>query len=45
MRMRLLKAVLRTIRHSRRLAAGLMILGMMVLLALLSPVIVEGHRR
>jgi peptide/nickel transport system permease protein len=40
--MRLLKAVLRTIRHSRRLAAGLMILGMMVLLALLSPVIAKA---
>ena len=37
-----MKAVLRTIRHSRRLAAGLMILGMMVLLALLSPVIAKA---
>jgi peptide/nickel transport system permease protein len=37
-----MNAVLRTIRHSRRLAAGLMILGMMVLLALLSPVIAKA---
>jgi peptide/nickel transport system permease protein len=46
MTMRLLHAVLRTIRHSKRLATGLVILAVMVLLALLSPLIVNaigGH--
>jgi peptide/nickel transport system permease protein len=42
MTMRLLKAVLRTIRHSRRLAIGLIILGLMVLLALFSPLIAKA---
>src|SRR6058998_1332942 len=40
--MRLLRAVLRTVRNSRRLATGLVILAVMVLLALLSPLIVKA---
>lgn len=40
--MRLLTAILRTVRHSPRLAAGLVILALMVLLAILSPVIVAA---
>ena len=40
--MRLLKAVLRTVQHSRRLAVGLVILGLMVLVALFSPLIVHA---
>jgi peptide/nickel transport system permease protein len=40
--MRLLKAVFRTIQHSRRLAIGLAILTIMILVALLSPLIVKA---
>lgn len=40
--MRFLTAVLRTVRHSPRLAAGLVILALMVLLAIISPVIVSA---
>ncbi len=43
--MRLLTAVLRTVRHSPRLAAGLVILALMVLLAILSPLIVSAIGR
>ncbi|WP_040456221.1 ABC transporter permease [Kribbella catacumbae] len=39
--MRILNAVLRTVRNSGRLATGLVILAVMVLLALLSPLIVQ----
>jgi peptide/nickel transport system permease protein len=42
MPMRILRAVLRTIRNSRRLAIGLAILAIMVLVALLSPLIVKA---
>ena len=42
MTMRFLTAVLRTIRNSRRLATGLIILGLMVLLALMSPLIAKA---
>ena len=42
MPMRLLTAVLRTIRNSRRLAIGLVILGLLILVALLSPLIVKA---
>jgi peptide/nickel transport system permease protein len=38
--MRILMAVVRTVRHSRRLAMGLVVLGVMVLLAVLSPLVV-----
>ncbi|GAB2649988.1 ABC transporter permease [Kribbella swartbergensis] len=37
-----MKAVMRTIRHSRRLATGLIILGLLVLLALCSPLIAKA---
>src|SRR6266516_1902197 len=42
MAMRLLKAVVRTVRNSRRLATGLVILGLMVLGALFSPLSVHA---
>jgi peptide/nickel transport system permease protein len=42
MAMRLVHAVLRTVRGSKRLAFGLAILAAMVLLAILSPLIVNG---
>src|SRR5689334_2449221 len=42
MLMRILTAVLRTIRNSRRLAIGLAVLLVMVLIALFSPLIVKG---
>src|SRR5215510_363595 len=40
--MRLLTAALRTIKNSRRLAIGLLILGLLVLLALMSPLIAKA---
>ncbi|WBQ08124.1 ABC transporter permease [Kribbella sp. CA-293567] len=40
--MRIVRAVLRTVRNSRRLAFGLVILAVMVLLAVFSPLIVSG---
>ncbi|HEY9335407.1 MAG TPA: ABC transporter permease, partial [Kribbella sp.] len=40
--MRILTAVLRTIRNSRRLATGLAILGALVLIALFSPLITKA---
>lgn len=42
MTMRILNAVLRTVRHSKRLATGLVIIAAMALLAVLSPLIVNG---
>ena len=42
MTMRLLTAVLRTIRNSRRLATGLVILGLLILIALFSPLITKA---
>ena len=42
MTLRMLTAVLRTIRNSRRLATGLVILGMLILIALFSPLIMKA---